>query len=67
MNDPAGAAALYRNALEGQPDFPEALLNLGHALEALGQSDDARESWIKALAVKPELANDYFLPRPVGN
>ena len=65
LNDPAAAAALYRGALEAQPDFPEALLNLGHALEALGQTEDARESWIKALGVKPELANDYFLPRPV--
>ena len=31
------AARSYRRATEEKPDFAEALLNLGHALEALGQ------------------------------
>jgi Flp pilus assembly protein TadD len=51
---------LYKEALTGSPDFAEALLNLGIALEALGQTEEARASWQKALALKPELAKGYF-------
>ena len=28
---------MYRAALNEQPEFPEALLNLGHVLKALGR------------------------------
>ena len=51
---------LYRQALAASPDFAEALLNLGIALETLGQKDEARASWQKALTLKPELARGYF-------
>ena len=33
---------MYRDALEQQPDMPEALLNLGRILEATGQSRTRR-------------------------
>jgi len=35
-------------------------LNLGHALKALGQDDEARTCWRKALESNPELASSYF-------
>jgi tetratricopeptide (TPR) repeat protein len=53
----------YRDAIAGKPDFAEALLNLGHALEAAGDHKAARDSWVKALEIKPELARGYFLTR----
>jgi signal recognition particle subunit SRP54 len=56
------AAQLYRNVLAQQPDMPEALLNLGHVLESLGQEEEARECWSKALEAKPALAQGYFGP-----
>jgi tetratricopeptide (TPR) repeat protein len=52
----------YREAVAAQPDFAEALLNLGHALKALGNEDEAKSCWKKALARKPELAHGYFEP-----
>jgi protein O-GlcNAc transferase len=54
------AVRLYREALAASPDFAEALLNLGIALDSLGQKEEARTSWQKALALKPELASRYF-------
>jgi tetratricopeptide (TPR) repeat protein len=54
------AARSYRRATEEKPDFAEALLNLGHALVALGQEDEARGCWQQAVQVKPELAEKYF-------
>jgi tetratricopeptide (TPR) repeat protein len=50
----------YRAALNEKPNIAEALLNLGHALKALGQEDEARTCWRKALESKPELAASYF-------
>jgi tetratricopeptide (TPR) repeat protein len=54
------AARSYRRATDEKPDFAEALLNLGHALEALGQEDEARAYWQQAVTAKPELAEKYF-------
>jgi tetratricopeptide (TPR) repeat protein len=54
------AARSYRRATEEKPDFAEALLNLGHALVALGQEEEARGCWQHAVQVKPELAEKYF-------
>ncbi len=56
------AVRLYRQAVEVQPDFAEALLNLGHALKALGREDEAKSCWRQALTFKPELAHGYFEP-----
>jgi protein O-GlcNAc transferase len=50
----------YRQALNEKPNIAEALLNLGHALKALGQEDEARTCWRKALESDPDLAASYF-------
>jgi tetratricopeptide (TPR) repeat protein len=52
----------YQQALTEDPQFAEALLNLGHALMAMGQEDEARSYWRKAIREKPELAQMYFEP-----
>ena len=54
------AARSYRRATEEKPDFAEALLNLGHALVALGQEEEARGCWQQAVEAKQELAGKYF-------
>ena len=54
------AVKQYRQALNEKPNIAEALLNLGHALKALGQEDEARSCWRKALESNPELAASYF-------
>ena len=40
---------MYRRATEEKSDFAEALLNLGHALQHLGQEEEARSCWQKAV------------------
>jgi tetratricopeptide (TPR) repeat protein len=57
------AIVYYQQALKENPQFPEALLNLGHALMQSGQEDEARSCWRKAIREKPELAQNYFEPR----
>ena len=42
--------------------FAEALLNLGHVRKSLGQEEEARVCWRKAVEAKPELAETYFEP-----
>ena len=54
------AIVYYREALKIDADFPEALLNLGHALMYIGAKDEARACLRKAISIKPELADDYF-------
>jgi tetratricopeptide (TPR) repeat protein len=56
------AADAVQFYLVEDPQFAEALLNLGHALMAMGQEDDARSYWRKAIREKPELAQMYFEP-----
>ena len=56
------AVALYQQAVTEDPQFAEALLNMGHAQMAMGQEEDARSSWRKAIREKPELAQMYFEP-----
>jgi predicted O-linked N-acetylglucosamine transferase (SPINDLY family)/glycosyltransferase involved in cell wall biosynthesis len=48
--DLAGAEKLYREALAQQPNFPQALLNLGSVLERLGRNDEAIACWQQAIA-----------------
>lgn len=55
------AIRTYREAIAAKPEFAEAMLNLGHALEAAGDHDGARDAWVHALELKPELAHGYFL------
>jgi tetratricopeptide (TPR) repeat protein len=56
------AVGFYRQALAEDPQFAEALLNLGHALMDLGQEEEAHSHWRKAIREKPELAQSYFDP-----
>jgi len=56
------AILYYQMALNEDPEFAEALLNLGHALMATGQEEEARSYWRKAIRQKPELAQMYFEP-----
>ncbi len=60
------AVLFYQQALNEDPQFAEALLNLGHALMSMGQEDEARSYWRKAIREKPELAQTYFEP-PAAN
>lgn len=46
--------------MDKKADFSEALLNLGHALKAVGKEDEAREVWSKAVTADPMLAEQYF-------
>ena len=59
--DLESAIRSYREAIAAKPDFAEAQLNLGHALEASGDHAGARQAWVRALELKPELAAGYFL------
>ena len=56
------AVTFYQQALTEEPEFAEALLNLGHALMSLGQEEEARSFWRRAIREKPELAQTYFEP-----
>lgn len=60
LGDSASAVQLYRAALEVRPEFGEALLNLGHALKASGQEQEAKQAWSKAVEASLELAAKYF-------
>ena len=57
------AATYYRQAIEENASFAEALLNLGHVLRAQQKEDEAQSCWRRALREKPELAQTYFEPR----
>ena len=48
------AVSFYQQALQEDPQFAEALLNLGHALMAMGQEEEARSYWRRAIREKPE-------------
>ena len=54
------AVKFYQQALHEDPQFAEALLNLGHTLMAMGQEAEARSCWRRAIREKPELAQTYF-------
>jgi predicted O-linked N-acetylglucosamine transferase (SPINDLY family) len=45
----ADAEAVYRQALERQPNFAHALLNLGHVLERRGAHDEALSQWQRVI------------------
>jgi TolA-binding protein len=46
--------------LQHKPDFGGAMINLGHALKAVGQEEEARNIWSQAVAADPGLATKYF-------
>ena len=53
--DPAGAARAYRRLVAIQPGNAGAHLNLGYALRALGQNDEARKEFDRAVTLNPKL------------
>lgn len=55
------AVALYREALGYQPDYAEAHLFLGRALERAGDKNAALQEYEKAALLKPELAEANVL------
>src|SRR5580698_5701300 len=48
------AIASFREALQRQPEFPEALDNLGKALEATGKDGEAVADFDKAIQLAPQ-------------
>lgn len=58
MRDYAGAETMYRRALEQNPDFIRARLNLGNNMEQQGKEEEALQQWRIALdspgIVQPE-------------
>ncbi len=54
------AVQAFERASKAKPGFGEALLNLGHALKAVGEEDKAKQCWRDAVEVMPALAEDYF-------
>jgi tetratricopeptide (TPR) repeat protein len=58
--DHGAAAACYRVTLQYKPDFSGAMINLGHALKAAGQDEEARNTWSQAAAADPDLAAKHF-------
>ena len=50
------ALRAYSEALKERPLFAEALANLAHVLNRLGQVEQSADCWQRAVALKPELA-----------
>jgi tetratricopeptide (TPR) repeat protein len=57
--DYGAAADCYRATLQHKPEFTAAMINLGHALKATGQEEEARHAWSQAVAADPTLAAKY--------
>jgi tetratricopeptide (TPR) repeat protein len=57
----ADAVRCYRQALAMRPGFPQALLNLGHALMTLGKHEEAQVTWQTALRGNVELAEQFLV------
>ncbi len=54
--DPAGAAALYRRAVELDPNYAPARIRLASALEKIGLAADADEHYREAARLEPDNA-----------
>ena len=52
--DPKGAAAAYREALDLDPELGDAAVNLGRILHESGHAEDAAGLYRRALAITPE-------------
>ncbi len=55
LRDHDGAADAYRKALEIKPDYAEAALNLGIALQESGKPDAAMRAFARAHSLRPQL------------
>jgi predicted O-linked N-acetylglucosamine transferase (SPINDLY family)/glycosyltransferase involved in cell wall biosynthesis len=51
--DEAGAEAAYRASLKANPNFVEALLNLGTLLERMKRPEESLELWRRAVEISP--------------
>ena len=49
----------YQRALSLKPDYAEAYINLGNALNSTGKIEDAARAYRRALVVKPDYAEAY--------
>jgi predicted O-linked N-acetylglucosamine transferase (SPINDLY family) len=59
LGDNAGAEQAYRDAIERNPNFIEARLNLGTLLERMGRPDEALATWQAILGdVQPPVAQN---------
>lgn len=54
------AARFYQAALRQRPELGEALLNLGHVWNTLGNEEDAQRCWSAVAEQHPALAAEYF-------
>jgi tetratricopeptide (TPR) repeat protein len=61
LGRPADSVKYYRQALAERPDFPQALLNLGHALMVLGNHEEAHSSWEAAVRSDGNLAEHFLM------
>ena len=55
------ASGFYTDALERRAEFPEALVNLGHALNESGRTEEADACWTRLAEAFPEAAREYFV------
>jgi tetratricopeptide (TPR) repeat protein len=54
LRDHDGAAAAYRKALDIKPDYAEAALNLGTALQESGDLDHAMQAYAQTYRLRPQ-------------
>jgi len=54
LHDSAGAIAAYRRCIALSPDLPEALVNLGVALQRAGEWDEAKDVYRSAIRARPD-------------
>jgi tetratricopeptide (TPR) repeat protein len=54
------AVDCYSDAVRLRPQFAEAYVNLGHALNSMDRKDEARAAWAQALELDANLATTYF-------
>jgi tetratricopeptide (TPR) repeat protein len=57
----AEAVRYYRQALALRAGYPEALLNLGYALTALGKHEEAQAAWQSAVRGNAEMAEQFLV------
>jgi tetratricopeptide (TPR) repeat protein len=57
----ADAVRYYRQALTARPDFPQAQINLGHALMASGKHEEAQSIWQSTVRGSVELAEQFLV------
>lgn len=55
LRDHVAAAEAYRKALDIKPDYAEAALNLGTALQESGDLDDAMRAYAEAYRLRPDV------------